>query len=118
MVADLGLDPGVLDQPWSELSVSPHTCCCTACQFDPLRLGPPNHMNYNRLQCQKGRPRGNLEALVQNLGLDPGLLDQPWSELSVSSTRNVCVLSNMLRCSLWLSDLLHLRSSEDFIILL
>jgi hypothetical protein len=33
---------------------------------------------------QKGRPRGNLEALVDELGLDPGVLDQPWSELSVS----------------------------------
>jgi hypothetical protein len=33
---------------------------------------------------QKGRPRGNLEALVQDLGLDAGVLQQPWSELSVS----------------------------------
>jgi hypothetical protein len=33
---------------------------------------------------QKGRPRGNLEALEEEFGLDPGVLQQPWSELSVS----------------------------------
>jgi hypothetical protein len=33
---------------------------------------------------QKGRPRGDLEQLVVDLGLDPDVLDQQWSELSVS----------------------------------
>lgn len=32
---------------------------------------------------QRGRPHGDLGALVQQLGLEPGVLQQPWSELSV-----------------------------------
>lgn len=33
---------------------------------------------------QQDRPRGDLPALVHELGLDAGVLEQQWSELSVS----------------------------------
>jgi hypothetical protein len=39
---------------------------------------------------QKGRPRGDLEQIVTDLGLDAGVLDQPWSELSVSEHDAAC----------------------------
>lgn len=32
---------------------------------------------------QRGRPRGDLPALVHQLGLEQGALNQPWVELSV-----------------------------------
>lgn len=36
---------------------------------------------------QKGRPRGDLPALVHELGLEQAVLNQPWTELSVGGAR-------------------------------
>ena len=49
--------------------------------------GTPSELYFaaQQLQAQKGRPRGDLPALIQQLGLEPGVLNQPWPELSVSS---------------------------------
>ena len=38
-----------------------------------------------RFAAQKGRPRGDLPALIHELGLQQGVLNQSWSELSVSA---------------------------------
>lgn len=46
-----------------------------------------------RFAAQKGRPRGDLPALIHELGLQQGVLNQAWSELSVSTTMVTC-LSN------------------------
>ena len=44
-----------------------------------------------RFTAQKGRPRGDLPALIHELGLQQGVLNQSWSELSVSSQAHVSV---------------------------
>lgn len=36
-----------------------------------------------RFAAQKGRPRGDLPALIHNLGLNQNVLNQQWTELSV-----------------------------------
>ena len=36
-----------------------------------------------QFKAQKGRPRGDLPALIAELGLEPNVLNQPWVELSV-----------------------------------
>ncbi len=40
-----------------------------------------------QFKAQKGRPRGDLPALIAELGLEPGVLNQPWVELSVRRLR-------------------------------
>jgi hypothetical protein len=37
-----------------------------------------------QFRAQHGRPRGDLPALIHDLGLEQGVLNQPWTELSVS----------------------------------
>lgn len=37
-----------------------------------------------QFKAQKGRPRSDLPAIIHDLGLEPGVLNQQWSELSVS----------------------------------
>lgn len=37
-----------------------------------------------QFKAQKGRPRSDLPAIIHELGLEPGVLNQQWSELSVS----------------------------------
>ncbi len=44
---------------------------------------------------QKGRPRGDLPALIHQLGLEQEVLNQEWSQLSVS-TRATRVQGNTL----------------------
>ena len=48
--------------------------------------GTPSELYFaaQQLQAQKGRPRGDLPALIQQFGLEQGILNQPWPELSVS----------------------------------
>ena len=46
-----------------------------------------------RFAAQKGRPRGDLPALIHELGLQQGVLNQSWSELSVSIAFVRCVSS-------------------------
>ena len=43
------------------------------------KLAPLQHF-----KAQRGRPRGDLPALIAELGLEQGVLNQPWVELSVS----------------------------------
>ena len=45
----------------------------------PLRCG----VRLQQFAAQRGRPRGDLPALVHELGLEQGVLNQPWTELSV-----------------------------------
>ena len=49
-----------------------------ACQTSRYRPPAPAPL-------QRGRPRGDLPALVHQLGLEQGVLNQPWVELSVRS---------------------------------
>ena len=51
--------------------------------------GTPSDLYFQaqKFAAQKGRPRGDLPALVHELGLDQCVLNQPWSELSVSAPR-------------------------------
>ena len=48
--------------------------------------GTPAELYYQaqRFASQRGRPRGDLPALVHEMGLEQLVLNQPWSELSVS----------------------------------
>jgi hypothetical protein len=45
------------------------------CKYRPVRL--------QQFKAQRGRPRGDLPALIAELGLEQGVLNQPWAELSV-----------------------------------
>lgn len=48
--------------------------------------GTPSELYYTaqRFASQRGRPRRDLPAIIQELGLEQTVLLQPWSELSVS----------------------------------
>ena len=50
-----------------------------------------------QFKAQRGRPRGDLPAIVAALGLEQRVLNQPWVELSVSHCGNLMVI---IRCSL------------------
>lgn len=50
-----------------------------------------------QFKAQRGRPRGDLPALVAELGLDQGVLNQPWVELSVSATLLLCQDYRLMR---------------------
>jgi hypothetical protein len=57
------------------------------------------------LAAQKGRPHGDLQEVIVQMGLDPRVLQQPWSELSV---RNcwvkhyiLCMIHCSLRSNMW-----------------
>ena len=41
-------------------------------------------MSAQHFKAQRGRPRGDLPAIVAALGLEQRVLNQPWVELSVS----------------------------------
>jgi ABC-type iron transport system FetAB ATPase subunit len=47
--------------------------------------GTPSELYFAAQQfgAQRGRPRGDLPALVHDLGLEQSVLNQPWAELSV-----------------------------------
>ena len=49
----------------------------------PLSCG----LRTQQFAAQRGRPRGDLPALIHELGLEQGVLNQPWTELSV---RHAC----------------------------
>ena len=59
------------------------------CYFGNLTLPSPSLLSFSvcaflqQFKAQKGRPRGDLPALIAELGLEPGVLNQPWVELSV-----------------------------------
>ena len=42
-------------------------------------------MPVQHFKAQRGRPRGDLPAIVAALGLEQRVLNQPWVELSVSA---------------------------------
>ena len=46
-----------------------------------------SHVLVQQFKAQRGRPRGDLPALVAGLGLEQRVLNQPWVELSVSASR-------------------------------
>ena len=43
-----------------------------------------------RFAAQKGRPRGDLPALIHELGLNQSVLNQSWTDLSVMPLLNIC----------------------------
>jgi len=47
--------------------------------------GTPSELYYTaqRFASQRARPRGDLPAVIHDLGLEQAVLNQPWSELSV-----------------------------------
>ena len=49
------------------------------------RAGTPAELHFAAQQfvAQRGRPRGDLPAIIAELGLDQGVLNQPWTQLSV-----------------------------------
>ena len=68
--------------------------------------GTPSELYFaaQQLAAQRGRSRGDLPSLIQQLGLEQGVLNQPWSELSVrrASAEHpaVCLLApSSPRCS-------------------
>lgn len=40
-------------------------------------------MHLQQFKAQRGRPRGDLPALIYRLGLEQSVLNQPWTQLSV-----------------------------------
>ena len=44
-------------------------------------------MSVQHFKAQRGRPRGDLPAIVAALGLEQRVLNQPWVELSVSAAQ-------------------------------
>ncbi len=46
-----------------------------------------------QFKAQRGRPRGDLPALIHRLGLEQSVLNQPWTQLSVCNRLNTCNLS-------------------------
>jgi hypothetical protein len=77
-----------------------HISCCSCCYCRSLLISQVMYVHQSRVNfkgtpndffqlaqsfaAQKGRPRGDLAQIVTDLGLEPGVLDQHWSELSVS----------------------------------
>jgi len=62
---------------------------------------------------QRGRPRGDLPALIHELGLEQGVLNQPWTELSVRARdeRSVTAMARTGRFTSWQSLVMQLRPS-------
>lgn len=53
--------------------------------------GTPSELYFTaqRFAAQKGRPRGDLPALIHELGLQQGVLNQSWTELSGGEAQRV-----------------------------
>ena len=53
--------------------------------------GTPSELYFAAQQfaAQRGRPRGDLPALIHDLGLEQSVLNQPWSELSGGQAQRV-----------------------------
>jgi ABC-type iron transport system FetAB ATPase subunit len=53
--------------------------------------GTPSELYYTaqRFSAQRGRPRGDLPAIIHELGLEQAVLNQPWSELSGGQAQRV-----------------------------
>eukprot|EP00884_Botryococcus_braunii_P019040 jgi/Botrbrau1/581/Bobra.0010s0047.1 len=51
--------------------------------------GTPSELYFQaqHFSAQRGRPRGDLPALIADFGLEQGVLNQPWSELSGGQTQ-------------------------------
>ena len=58
--------------------------------------GTPSELYFaaQQLGAQRGRPRGDLPSLIQQLGLEQGVLNQAWPELSVRLVLLVCSAGN------------------------
>ena len=56
--------------------------------------GTPSELYFaaQQLGAQRGRPRGDLPGLIQALGLEQGVLNQAWIELSVHARRPLAQL--------------------------
>jgi hypothetical protein len=46
-------------------------------------------MCMQQFKAQRGRPRGDLPALIHRLGLEQSVLNQPWTQLSVQPVEQV-----------------------------
>jgi ABC-type iron transport system FetAB ATPase subunit len=51
--------------------------------------GTPSELYFaiQQFKAQRARPRSDLPALVHDLGLEQGVLNQPWAQLSVRERR-------------------------------
>ncbi|KAK9843236.1 hypothetical protein WJX74_009070 [Apatococcus lobatus] len=56
-----------------------------------LNKGTPSELYFaaQQFKAQKGRPRSDLPAIIHDLGLEPGVLNQQWSELSGGQAQRV-----------------------------
>ena len=62
---------------------------------------------------QRGRPRGDLPALIHELGLEQGVLNQPWTELSV----RLCAAGRVTVQNFLLPDLRpHIKVSSSWLL--
>ena len=55
--------------------------------------GTPSELYYTaqRFSGQRGRPRGDLPAIIHELGLEQAVLNQPWAELSGGQAQRVSI---------------------------
>ena len=62
--------------------------------------GTPSELYYTaqRFSAQRGRPRGDLPAIIHELGLEQSVLLQPWSELSGGQAQRVQIAIAVALC--------------------
>jgi ABC-type iron transport system FetAB ATPase subunit len=62
--------------------------------------GTPAELYYTaqRFSAQRGRPRGDLPAIIHELGLEQAVLLQPWSELSGGQAQRVQIAIAVALC--------------------
>jgi ABC-type iron transport system FetAB ATPase subunit len=62
--------------------------------------GTPSELYYTaqRFSAQRGRPRGDLPAIVHELGLEQSVLNQPWSELSGGQAQRIQIAIAVALC--------------------
>jgi ABC-type iron transport system FetAB ATPase subunit len=62
--------------------------------------GTPSELYYTaqRFSAQRGRPRGDLPAIIHELGLEQAVLNQPWSELSGGQAQRVQIAIAVALC--------------------
>lgn len=60
------------------------------------RVHPPGtpaefYFSVQQFKAQRGRPRGDLPALIHRLGLEQSVLNQPWTQLSGGQAQRVVI---------------------------
>ena len=62
--------------------------------------GTPSELWFTvqQFKAQRGRPRGDLPALIHDLGLEQEVLNQPWTQLSVREWGGCAGLGCLVVC--------------------